>query len=92
MGTMSVEADWFLRAHPEITTIEALLPEQSRNFSFGWSGNRATYHTSSIEDTRAFAKNIRFGKVIEVDDKLIRITYSEDNVVPARSTASTTCL
>ncbi len=24
---MSVEADWFLRAHPEITTIEALLPD-----------------------------------------------------------------
>ncbi len=24
---MSLEADWFLRAHPEITTIEALLPD-----------------------------------------------------------------
>ena len=24
---MSVEAEWFLRAHPEITTIEALLPD-----------------------------------------------------------------
>ncbi len=24
---MSIEADWFLRAHPEITTIEALLPD-----------------------------------------------------------------
>jgi len=24
---MSVEADWFLRAHPDITTIEALLPD-----------------------------------------------------------------
>ncbi len=24
---MSQEADWFLRAHPEITTIEALLPD-----------------------------------------------------------------
>ncbi len=24
---MSVEADWFLKAHPEITTIEALLPD-----------------------------------------------------------------
>jgi glutamine synthetase len=24
---MSVEADWFLRAHPEVTTIEALLPD-----------------------------------------------------------------
>jgi glutamine synthetase len=26
-NSMSVEADWFLRAHPEITTIEALLPD-----------------------------------------------------------------
>ena len=25
--SMSLEADWFLRAHPEITTIEALLPD-----------------------------------------------------------------
>ena len=24
---MSLEADWFRRAHPEITTIEALLPD-----------------------------------------------------------------
>ena len=24
---MSLEADWFLRAHPEITTIEVLLPD-----------------------------------------------------------------
>ncbi|HAN68659.1 MAG TPA: glutamine synthetase, partial [Halieaceae bacterium] len=24
---MSLEADWFLRAHPEITTVEALLPD-----------------------------------------------------------------
>lgn len=24
---MSVEVDWFLRAHPEITTVEALLPD-----------------------------------------------------------------
>lgn len=64
--------------------IESLLPAGIRGTGWSFSGNHFTYTSSNLDDTEALAKKIMFGKVIDVADNLIRVTYREDIVVPAR--------
>lgn len=64
--------------------IEAILPEGIRRRGWSASGNRFKYDVSPTIDTNALAKQIRFGKVLDVDPRKIRVQYSYDNAVPAR--------
>ncbi|MCM2372342.1 leucine-rich repeat domain-containing protein [Aporhodopirellula aestuarii] len=64
--------------------IEAILPRGIRRSSWGSGGNICDYQIPPIVDANTLAEQIRFGEVIEIQPRLIRVQYSYEHEVPER--------